>query len=200
MNELGIQPHVVEAVLNHISGQTKAGVAGVYNRAVYAAEKRAALQVWADHLDRLLGLTRSSAATVGFGACSDPARSTPTCCTSHIRAAHSSASGRTASSSRAGRAAPGLLSSPLAAKVMRLPATERISGAGTARVVEKVLLRKAARTVDGFPETIAAAPKSPSYRSTGMMELFESVADLMMSDVECAAWYRDKIEEQPGSR
>ena len=56
MNELGIQPHVVEAVVNHVSGRAKAGVAGVYNRANYANEKRMALQAWADHLDQLLGL------------------------------------------------------------------------------------------------------------------------------------------------
>jgi sugar phosphate isomerase/epimerase len=56
MNELGIAPHVVEAVVNHVSGRAKAGVAGVYNRAVYALEKRAALQAWADHLDEVLGL------------------------------------------------------------------------------------------------------------------------------------------------
>jgi integrase len=56
MNELGIQPHIVEAVVNHISGRAKAGVAGVYNRATYATEKRMALQVWADHLDVVLGL------------------------------------------------------------------------------------------------------------------------------------------------
>lgn len=56
MNELGIAPHVVEAVVNHISGVARAGVAGVYNRAIYATEKRAALQAWADHLDKVLGL------------------------------------------------------------------------------------------------------------------------------------------------
>ena len=39
MNELGIAPHVVEAVVNHVSGRAKAGVAGVYNRAVYAARE-----------------------------------------------------------------------------------------------------------------------------------------------------------------
>lgn len=55
MNELGIQPHVVEAVVNHISGHARAGVAGIYNRATYATEKRMALQAWADHLDELLG-------------------------------------------------------------------------------------------------------------------------------------------------
>jgi integrase len=32
MAELGVAPHIVEAVLNHVSGH-KAGVAGVYNRA-----------------------------------------------------------------------------------------------------------------------------------------------------------------------
>jgi integrase len=40
MGDLGVLPHVIEAVLNHISGH-KAGVAGIYNRATYAAEKRA---------------------------------------------------------------------------------------------------------------------------------------------------------------
>lgn len=49
MNEIGVQPHVVEAVLNHVSG-SRAGVAGVYNRASYATEKRAALDAWAAHV------------------------------------------------------------------------------------------------------------------------------------------------------
>jgi integrase len=52
MADLGVQPHVIEAVLNHISGH-KAGVAGVYNRATYAAEKRQALDMWAAHVDSL---------------------------------------------------------------------------------------------------------------------------------------------------
>ena len=39
MAGLGIAPHVVEAVLNHRSGTIK-GVAAVYNRYSYAAEKR----------------------------------------------------------------------------------------------------------------------------------------------------------------
>ncbi len=49
MADLGIQPHVIEAVLNHVSGH-KAGVAGIYNRSVYLAEKRAALDLWANRL------------------------------------------------------------------------------------------------------------------------------------------------------
>ncbi|MEM9670783.1 MAG: hypothetical protein AAF950_17865 [Pseudomonadota bacterium] len=49
MAELSIQPHVIEAVVNHVSGH-KAGVAGVYNRATYAVEKREALNRWAEHV------------------------------------------------------------------------------------------------------------------------------------------------------
>jgi integrase len=49
MAELGVAPHVIEAVLNHVSGH-KAGVAGIYNRASYENEKRAALALWADKL------------------------------------------------------------------------------------------------------------------------------------------------------
>ena len=53
MGDLGIHPHIVEAVLNHVSGH-KAGVAGIYNRALYAEEKAAALDLWAKHIDRLV--------------------------------------------------------------------------------------------------------------------------------------------------
>jgi integrase len=54
MNELGIaEPHVVEACLNHISG-SKAGVAGTYNRAAYAEQKRRALERWADWIAELV--------------------------------------------------------------------------------------------------------------------------------------------------
>jgi integrase len=54
MADLGVQPHVVEALLNHISG-SRAGVAGIYNRATYRDEKRAALLMWADHVLALVG-------------------------------------------------------------------------------------------------------------------------------------------------
>lgn len=53
MAEIGIAPHIVEACLNHVSG-AKAGVAGIYNRAVYANEKREALNKWAAHVKRLV--------------------------------------------------------------------------------------------------------------------------------------------------
>ena len=58
---LGVQPHVIEAVVNHISGH-KAGVAGVYNRATYSAEKRAALQAWADCITSLVTDKQASCA------------------------------------------------------------------------------------------------------------------------------------------
>jgi integrase len=49
MADLGVQPHHVEAVLNHVSGH-KAGVAGIYNRSSYYKEKAEALDLWASHL------------------------------------------------------------------------------------------------------------------------------------------------------
>jgi integrase len=52
MAELGVQPHHIEAVLNHQSGH-KASVAGIYNRAKYSDEMRQALQRWADYVDKI---------------------------------------------------------------------------------------------------------------------------------------------------
>jgi integrase len=54
MAALGIAPHVVEAVLNHRSGTIR-GVAAVYNRYNYAAEKRDALDKWAAHVAAIVG-------------------------------------------------------------------------------------------------------------------------------------------------
>jgi integrase len=51
MNEhLQIAPHVVEAVVNHVSGEAKRGVAGIYNRALYLQERRDALERWARYI------------------------------------------------------------------------------------------------------------------------------------------------------
>jgi integrase len=52
-DELHIQPHIIEALLNHVSGH-KAGVAGIYNRASYLPERRQALALWAQHLTALV--------------------------------------------------------------------------------------------------------------------------------------------------
>jgi hypothetical protein len=52
MAELGVLPHIIETVLNHQSGH-KGGVAGIYNRATYATDVRAALELWAEHVTGL---------------------------------------------------------------------------------------------------------------------------------------------------
>jgi integrase len=49
MADLGVQPHIIEQVLNHQSGH-KAGPAGIYNRSSYEREVKAALALWHDHL------------------------------------------------------------------------------------------------------------------------------------------------------
>jgi integrase len=49
---LGIEPHIIEAILNHQSGH-KAGPAGTYNRAKYRRQIRIALALWADHVRAL---------------------------------------------------------------------------------------------------------------------------------------------------
>jgi integrase len=46
---LGTAPHVVEKILNHQSGSIR-GVAAIYNRHSYSAEKREALTKWAQHV------------------------------------------------------------------------------------------------------------------------------------------------------
>jgi hypothetical protein len=49
MADIGIAPHVIEAVLNHHGGH-RAGVAGVYNRSTYEREVRNALAQWAERV------------------------------------------------------------------------------------------------------------------------------------------------------
>src|SRR5262249_3887107 len=53
LHDIGVAPHVVEAVLNHRSGH-RSGVAGVYNRATYEREMRIALARWEDHIRTLV--------------------------------------------------------------------------------------------------------------------------------------------------
>lgn len=45
---------VVEAILNHVDGAGKKGVAKVYNRYAYVEEKAAAIQVWQGYLDEAI--------------------------------------------------------------------------------------------------------------------------------------------------
>jgi len=53
MAKLGIQPHVLDRVLNHVTGAVR-GVAAVYNRFDYGDERRKALATWATHIYSLV--------------------------------------------------------------------------------------------------------------------------------------------------
>jgi hypothetical protein len=49
MADIGIEPHIIEATLNHYSGH-RAGVAGIYNRSNYERAVAAALSRWSEHV------------------------------------------------------------------------------------------------------------------------------------------------------
>jgi integrase len=53
MARLGIRLPVIEKCLNHASGSFR-GIVGVYQRHDFAAEKRDALQRWADHVEAVV--------------------------------------------------------------------------------------------------------------------------------------------------
>ena len=52
--ELDVFPHIVESILNHVSG-TRSGVAGLYNKATHESAKASALAQWADHVAAVVG-------------------------------------------------------------------------------------------------------------------------------------------------
>jgi integrase len=52
MARIGVDPHVIEKVLNHKSGIIS-GVAAIYNRYGYEKEKRLALKKWAEYVRRI---------------------------------------------------------------------------------------------------------------------------------------------------
>jgi integrase len=54
MARLGIAPHVADKILNHQAG-TISGVAAVYQRHEFLAERQAALDLWGAHIGQLLG-------------------------------------------------------------------------------------------------------------------------------------------------
>lgn len=53
MAALGFQPHVIERVLNHISG-AQGGLVGVYQRHQYVEERRQALIAWGNYIAQLV--------------------------------------------------------------------------------------------------------------------------------------------------
>ena len=62
MADSGVQPHIIEAVLNHIGGH-KGGVAGIYNRAMYEPEKRAALDTLANYIKTAIAKAKGANVT-----------------------------------------------------------------------------------------------------------------------------------------
>jgi len=57
MARLGVLPHVADKILNHQSG-TISGVAAVYQRHEFLAERRAALELWGMHIGQILKYAR----------------------------------------------------------------------------------------------------------------------------------------------
>lgn len=66
MARLGVSVSVVEKVLNHISG-TFAGIVGVYQRHDFLAEKRHALNLWAEHVISLTTTKKSNVVKMNKG-------------------------------------------------------------------------------------------------------------------------------------
>jgi integrase len=62
MARLYIAPHVVDRILNHVSGTIR-GVAAVYNRHAYLEERKAALEAWGRYVE---GLVRPAPANVVY--------------------------------------------------------------------------------------------------------------------------------------
>jgi len=56
LQRLGVRFEVTEAVLNHVSG-ARGGIAGVYQRHDWKVEKRDALDLWGDHVAKILKLS-----------------------------------------------------------------------------------------------------------------------------------------------
>lgn len=59
MARLGIAPHVADRVLNHQAGTIR-GVAAVYNRFEYLAERKAALEAWGRFVQNLAQPSRAN--------------------------------------------------------------------------------------------------------------------------------------------
>jgi integrase len=53
MARLGVQPHIADKVLNHQTGAIS-GVAAVYQRHEFLAERRQALDLWGKHIEQLV--------------------------------------------------------------------------------------------------------------------------------------------------
>jgi integrase len=65
MAALGFQPHVIERVLNHVSG-AQGGLVGVYQRHEYREERRRAVMAWGAHVMGIVSADKSPSNVVPF--------------------------------------------------------------------------------------------------------------------------------------
>jgi integrase len=66
MARLNIAPHVVDRILNHVSGTIR-GVAAVYNRHAYLEERKVALEAWACYVESLVRSTPANVVRLTSG-------------------------------------------------------------------------------------------------------------------------------------
>jgi len=67
MAALGFQPHVIERVLNHVSG-AQGGLVGIYQRHEYREERRRAIMAWGAHVMGIVSADKSPSNVVPFAA------------------------------------------------------------------------------------------------------------------------------------
>ena len=88
LSNLGVAPIVADRILNHVPKKHKGQVMFVYNRAEYAKERRAAMELWASHIEHVtresfrserLGLTKGAALDLDFQPPTASAPSKPGC-------------------------------------------------------------------------------------------------------------------------
>jgi integrase len=65
MARLGFQPHVIERVLNHVSGAT-GGLIGVYQRFDYLSDRKKAVFAWNDYIQRIADTKTSKTNVLPF--------------------------------------------------------------------------------------------------------------------------------------
>ena len=70
MAGLGVAPHVADKILNHQSG-TISGIAAVYQRHEFLAERKTAVELWSSHVEAVLSTARIEAAKTE-GQCARP--------------------------------------------------------------------------------------------------------------------------------
>jgi integrase len=64
MADLGIAPYVIDKILNHQSGVLR-GVAAVYQRNEFLAEREDALRKWAEHISKLTATPADNVVHIG---------------------------------------------------------------------------------------------------------------------------------------